>query len=497
MTGGERVRAIAARVLGAGSPLVAGRLVSAALTFALPLVLARLLTPEAFGTYKQFFLIASTLQLTGQLGLTQSLYYFLPRGGSERGAYVSQTFFSLAALGAFFGVLLWFGAPVVGRWLGDGELAALRTPLALFGGFMLGAAALEGSIMSEGRIGLTALTYVLTDGIRAAALILGAKYGGPAGLFWAAAGTAAARMAALFLIVAARVVPFARPHRGLFRSQLAYALPFAGASYLYVAQRYFSQYAVSASFDAATFALFAIASFHMPVVDIVFTPLSDVMIVHIGKAQHVGDKRGAWLAWNDAVQKLSTILFPAAACAWLFGPTVLPLLFTHKYDASVPLFLLATAEIPLWILPLDALLRAAGDTRFLFAFNGARIAVTAALVLGGIKSFGLQGAIAGGIISEALARVAMMARGRRFLGVSWSRMCDWSALTRTTVAAAAACAPAYAVRFSGLRGAAGVGVAGLVYGVSYLALMFALARLFRGGAAEAIGDGEPGFVVGR
>jgi O-antigen/teichoic acid export membrane protein len=197
------------------------------------------------------------------------------------------------------------------------------------------------------------------------------------------------------------------------------------------------------------------------------------------------------------VQKLSTILFPAAACAWLFGPTVLPLLFTHKYDASVPLFLLVTAEIPLWVLPIDALLRAAGDTRFYFVFNGARIAVTAALVVGGIKSFGLPGAIAGGITSEALARVFMMARGRRFLEVTWARLCDWSALTRTTVAAAAACAPAYAVRFVGLRGASAVVVGGLVYGASYLALTFTLSRLSRGGAAQPIGDGEPGFVVGR
>jgi O-antigen/teichoic acid export membrane protein len=492
-----RLRAIFIKVLGAGSPLVAGRLVSAALTFALPLVLARLLAPEQFGTYKQFFLIAQTLQLTGQLGLTQSLYYFLPRGGKERGAYVSQTFLSLGALGAAFGVALWFAAPLLGRWLGDGSLASLRAPLAIFGGLMLCAAALESAILSEGRIGKAALAYVITDGVRAFALILGAKYGGPAGLFWAAAGTSILRVAALFFIVGTGTVPFARPHAGLFRKQLAYALPFAGASYLYVAQRYFSQYAVSASFDAATFALFAVASFHMPVVDIVFTPLSDVMIVHIGKAQHTGQPRAMWTAWNEAVQRLASILFPAAACAWLFGPTVLPLLFTHKYLGSVPLFMLVTLEIPLWILPLDALLRAAGDTRFLFLFNGARIVVTAALVLGGIHSFGLPGAIAGGIASEALARVGMMARGRRFLDVSWTRMCDWGGLGRTTAAAAGACVPAYAARLIGPHGIIGVVAAGAIYSASYLGLLRALERLFGGGAAQPVDDREPSFVVGR
>jgi O-antigen/teichoic acid export membrane protein len=492
-----RLRAMFIKVLGASSPLVAGRLVSAALTFALPLVLARLLMPDQFGTYKQFFLIASTLQLTGQLGLTQSLLYFMPRGGKERGAYISQTFLSLSALGLVFGVALWFGTPIIGRWLGDGTLASLRVPLVIYGALMLSAAALESAIVSEGRMARAALAYVLTDVLRAFLLIVGAKYGGPAGLFWGAAISSAARVGALFVVVGTKTVPFAWPHLGLFKKQLAYALPFAGSSYLYVAQRYFSQYAVSASFDAATFALFAVASFHMPVVDIVFTPLSDVMIVHVGKAQHAGDARGMWTAWNDAVQRLASMLFPAAACAWLFGPTVLPLLFTHRYEGSVPLFLLATVEIPLWILPLDALLRAAGDTRFLFAFNGARIAVTAGLVLGGIHFFGLPGAIAGGILSEAVARVCMMARGRRFLGVGWAHMVEWGGLGRTTAAAAAACVPAYAVRLVGLHGAIGVLAAGAVYGATYLGLTFALGRLFRGRAAQSIGDGEPGLVVGR
>ncbi len=492
-----RLRALFGKVLGASSPLVAGRLVSAMVTFALPLVLARLLTPDQFGTYKQFFLIASTVWLTCQLGLAGSLSYFLPRGGKERGAYVAQAFLSLSLLGALLGVGLWLTTPYLGGWLGDGSLAAERAPLALFTATMLAAVALESAIIAEGRKGKAAIAYVLTDGVRAAALVAGAKYGGEHGLFWAAAATGVLRVAALFLIVSIGIVPFARPHLGMFRKQLAYALPFAGAMYLYVAQRYFSQYAVSASFDAATFALFAVASFHMPVVDIVFAPLSEVMIVHIGKALHGDRAHDVWAAWNDTVQKLASILLPAAACAWLFGPTLLPLLFTHKYEASVPLFMLATVEMPLWILPVDPLLRAAGETRFMFALNFARIMVTAALVLGGIHLFGLAGAIGGGIVSEALARVAMMARGRRFLAVGWTHVLDWSALGRTAAAAAVACAPAYGVRSLVEHGIAGVLAGAVAYGATYLGLLLAVARLFGGGAAQPVADGEPRLVVGR
>ncbi len=472
----ERFRTVLRRVLGASTPLIGGRVVSAVLTFALPLVLARMLTPEIFGTYKQFFLIASTVQLTGQLGLTQSLYYFLPRGGDRRGAYLGQTISSLAILGFLFGAILWLSMPLVGRWVGDGALVGVRTPLSLFVAFMLSAAPLEGALMSEGRVGGAALAYVLTDGVRAASLVIGAHYWGASGLFWAAAATSAARVAAVLILGLVRVLPFDRPRVDLFREQLAYALPFAGASYLYVAQRYFSQYAVSASFNAATFALFAVASFHLPVVDIIFGPMSEVMMVRIGNAEHKHDKRAVRASWNDTVLKLASILFPATACAWLFGPTVLPILFTHKYDASVPLFMLATFEIPLWILPLDALLRSAGQTRFLFLFNCARLVVTSALVVGGLKLFGLQGAIAGGIASEALARFGMLFRASKFLQAPMARVCDWSPLVRTAAAAALAALPAYGVRLLSADRMSAVVTGALAYSVTYVAAMIALRR---------------------
>jgi O-antigen/teichoic acid export membrane protein len=466
----KELGALARRALGASSPLVAGRLASAALTFALPLMLARLLSADAFGTYKHFFLVAMTVQLTGQLGLTQSLYYFVPRGGPGRGAFVTQTVLAMFVLGVLVALGLWLGGAHIGRWLGDPTLATLRWPLGLFAGLSLMATPIEGALTSEGRIGGAALSYVLSDGVRAAAMVAGTLHAGAHGLFWAAAATAMARVLALLLVLLVGTVPSGRPSRRRFSAQLAYALPFAGASYLYVAQRYFAQYAVSASFDAATFALFTVALFHLPVVDIVFTPISEIMMVQIGRAQHERRPDGPRAAWDDAVSKLSAILFPAAACAWLFGPTLLPLLFTHRYDASVPLFMLASLEIPLWVLPLDALLRAAGATRFLFGFYATRVVVTGLLVIGGIKLLGLPGAVAGGVASEALARAGMLWRARAFLGVPLCRTCDLRLLARTAGAALAAYLPAWLTRHLIVGELPSLMAAMLVYAVTYVVL---------------------------
>ncbi len=461
------------------SPLVVGRLLSAALTFVLPLALARALDPSAFGSYKQLFLVAQTVLLAGQLGLTQSLYYFLPRKGARRGAFLAQALLCLGALAAAIAAGLWLGGAALARHLGDGALGELRVPLALLSAGLLLAAPLEAALTSEGRIGLSAVSYVASDVARASLLLAGAKWGGLPGLAWAAAIYAGLRVGALALAVAGGLLPIAAPAGAALRAQVAYALPLAGSVWLWVAQKQFAQYAVAARFDAATFALFAVAAFHLPVVDIVYAPLGEVLIVRLGRS---ADAAARLREWDDAVEKLASLLWPAAACAWLLGPTLLPLLFTHKYAGAVPLFLLATVEIPLWALPADGVLKACNATRFLFGWFAVRVALTAGAVLGGLAVAGLAGAIAGGITVEAASRAVMLWRACPALGVPLRRCLDWPALGRIAAASAAAALPAWLARRM-VDGFAGVVAAALVYGAVYLGVRFAVPLRPRAAAA--------------
>ena len=439
----SRAGTLANRLFGRSGSLVMSRLLSAAITFGLPLALVRLIDPTGFGTYKQFFLVSNTILLVGQLGLTQSLFYFLPREKETAGSYAAQTFFSLAIIGVLAGVAIYCGAPLLARFLESPGLLEYRGALAIYTGGMLAAAPLEASLTSHGRPARAAVGYTVTDALRAGGMVAAAALLGAPWLFRAAAAVAVLRVAALWALAAYGGVPFLRPTVQRFRSQLAFALPFAGSSVLWVAQRQFSQYAVSASFDPATFALFAVACFHMQVVDIVYTPMSEVLMVDLAHAQA---PVAAAATVRESISRLATILFPAAAGAWLLGSTVVPLLFTNTYLAAVPLFLLATAEIPLWILPVDAILRAEGETRFLLWFSAVRIVVAAVLVLGGIHFFGLAGAIGGSIATEAFSRACMITRGCRHLGLPVRAVFDPGTLGRIAISAAIAAAAAWPVR---------------------------------------------------
>jgi O-antigen/teichoic acid export membrane protein len=476
------------------SPLFVGRVASTALTFVLPLVLARLLDPSGFGTYKQLFLVSQTVLLVGQIGLTQSLSYFLPGGGRERGAYVVQALGGLALLALVAGVALGCGTPWLSGWLGDGTLGLLRTPLALLTAGMLASAPIESALLSDGRVGAAAVSYFTNDALRAAALLAGARWGGIVGLAWGGACYAGARVLILGLLLVTGTLPVAAPSIARIRGQLAYALPFAGSALLFVAQRQFAPYAVSAYVMPGLFAVYSVALFHLPVVDIIYAPIAEVLVMRLSRLRAaeqglgspetsatsgapaegppegapVGGPAASLAEWDDAVDKLASVLWPGAMLSWLLGGQLLPLLFTHRYDASVPLFFLATLELPLWVFPADVILRARGDIRFMFAWNGVRAVITAGLVLAGLHTFGLAGAIGGVLVADGLSRVVMLRRARRTLGVARS-LAAVPTLGSIGLATLLAALPAVAVRY-GTSGWKAILGAGLVYGLCYLGL---------------------------
>ena len=84
--------------------LISGRFVAVAITFIVPLVLARILAPPVFGTYRQLLLISTTIYGIAQLGMAESLFYFLPSNPKRGGVYAGNAVLTLAAAGA--GVVL-------------------------------------------------------------------------------------------------------------------------------------------------------------------------------------------------------------------------------------------------------------------------------------------------------------------------------------------------------------------------------------------------------
>jgi O-antigen/teichoic acid export membrane protein len=453
--------------------LMSGRTLGFAAAFLIPVVLVRIFDPAEFGTYKQFFLIAATLYGLGQLGMAESLFYFLPLDPRGGGRYVLNAVLALLAGGLGCVVLLGLAGPLVSRFLGNADLGGSANLLGLYLLFLLASAALEIVMTARKRYRLAAASYATLDVIRAAALVVPVLLVPRLeSLFLGAVGFAALRCAATLGYLGWEYGGDLRPDAGLLGRQLAYAGPFQLSGIVEIAQANLHQYAVASRFDAATFAVYAVGCLQIPLVEFLAASACNVMMVRMAEERREGRAPVVLELWHDTTRKLALVFFPLTGVLLVSAHALIVWLFTDRYAASVPVFMVAATALLLSVVQVDGVLRVHAETRLLFGLNLVRLLVVAGLITWFLSAFQLVGAILVTVLAAALMRGLALARMRRLFGVSTARLLPWRSLAGTAAAAAVAAIVALLAR-AALGGAPlpSLLVTGTAYGLAYLAAL--------------------------
>ena len=463
-------------ILRRAGPLMIARLAIAVVTLGTPLVLARILVPASYGTFKLAWLWCITLGMVLPMGLTTSLIYFVPREPERRRYFIGHALLVTTVLGACAGVLLHLFGPRIAQAMHKPELAEEMRWVALFSALFLAGSTMDSIPMSEGRIKLAAglrFGYESTQalGIVTGALLTRSLAGALAGV---TAGTAFRAVACWVMVLREHGLHVSR--KDLSR-QLAYALPFGLAFAIIVPQQQFHQYFVAANVSAALFAIYAVGCFQLPIVDMLYTPVSEILQLGIAEHDRDGNREGPLRLFREAVARLAFVFIPTMALLYVCGPTLLTFLFTERYRDSVPIFRLAILAIPLAALPLDGAMRARAQNRFVLAVSVVKLAVTVPLVVIGFHAFGLQGAMAGWVGAESLTRGILLARAGQLLG-GMRRLLPWRTLALQSLAAAlAAPVGAVALRFAHGPALLRLLLCGAATGLCYLAVLRATGEL--------------------
>ena len=133
--------------------LMSGRTFAFAATFFIPVILARIFDQVQFGTYKQLFLVFSTVFCIAQLGMSQSLYYFLPRAPRMAGPYAANAVCFLGLLGLCGFAALTAAGPKLAQWLSNDQLAGYFWWIGLYLLLMMVSTAFEIVMVSRGNYG--------------------------------------------------------------------------------------------------------------------------------------------------------------------------------------------------------------------------------------------------------------------------------------------------------------------------------------------------------
>ena len=452
--------------------IIAGRIAGFVAAFVTPLILVRIFDLETFGTYKQWFLLYFTLLTITQIGMSESLLFFLPKADGQAGRYVMNSVLFLTAMGTVAAALLVLNAEAIARWMSNPALEPLIPLLALYLLLMQASIGLETVMTARSAYRSAAVAYAVTDVTRVLFLIVPVLIAPSLrSLLHGAVAFAVLR----FLYTAHY---FWQTFRGSFRpdavcftQQLAYALPFALAVVASIAQENLHQYAVSGLFEAATFAVYSVGCLQIPLVDLVATTVCNVMMVGMSTAIHSGRESQVIDLWHDTVRKLAIVFFPLGALLLIVAHDLIVVLFTETYAASVPIFMVGVVAVFFAAIPMDGLMRVYAKTNVLLAINLVRLAMIALLIHWSIRSFGLVGAMLVTVLALALGKAIGLGAAASMWHVGVGRLLPWRPLWLIVVVSLTAALPALAVAY-GLQTAPFLRILaiGTVYGFAYAAM---------------------------
>lgn len=453
--------------------LMSGRFLGFVAAFAIPIVLVRIFDQTQFGSYKQIFLIFGTVFGIAQVGMAESLYYFLPSKSRRSGGFAFNT---LAVLGVF-GVIslgaLWLWRQELAELLNNPGLAAYIPLVGVYMLFMLMAVVLE-IVMTARRQHLAAsCAYAASDLVRAMFYIAPVLiFSELRGLLLGAIAFAMIRLTATVVYIKREFGDTLRPDRASLRKQLAYAIPFGLAGLIEVLQTNLHLYVVSYHFDTATFAIYAVGCLQIPLSDYLMTSTSNVMMVNMRERLVAGDHESVVSIWLDSVRKLALIFFPLVAGLLITANALIVMLFTSAYQRSAPIFMVWTLSMLFATLLTDGALRVLAETRFLIFQNLLRLVLIVGMIQWFLARFDLMGAVLVTLLATAVAKVFALARIKNVLNVPLARLLPWRSLGVTVLIAAGAAVPAVLVQsVLPVPGPILLLLTGLVYTLCYYVLL--------------------------
>lgn len=454
--------------------LMTGRTVGFVAVFIIPVLLARLFDLNEFGTYKQLFLIYTTLYCVGQLGMSESLFYFLPANPRLGGRYALNAMLVLSLAGGVCLAGLWAGQSAIAAWFNNPSLAGYLPLLGLFLVLMLMSTVVEIVMTARKRHGYASVTYAASDLVRACLFIVPVLwFASLEWLLYGAIAFALLRLCATLCYLYREYGQNLTFDAGLARAQFVYAAPFSIYVLIETLQINLHLYFVSFRFDAAMFAIYAVGCLSIPLVEYLMSSTCNVMMVRMREHLLNGAKEKILAIWRDTTRKLMLIFAPLVAGLLVVAHELIVGLFTDSYARSVPVFMVWALSLLFMALLTDGMLRVYAQIRFLMVLGLVKLALLALTIHWFLMKFGLVGGVMAVLLTTVVTKALALKRIQSVMRCNLAEFLPWQSLVVILFIAAAAALPALMLKSAfTLPPLLQLPLAGAVYGVTYAGLLW-------------------------
>ncbi len=438
------------------------------------IVLARLLLPAEFGSWRQLFLIYNTFSTLLLLGIPQSLLYFLPKlkHQDSKNEFITRAVNLVTLLAFIFGLAIFLLRGFIAKTFHNPQLSLLLILFAVYPLFMF-----VTQIYSQIMLGLkqpaktAAFTvfsvvadFILILGV---ALISKNLYHIVLGMMVSALlqwGYARFKLAKY----RARVTFDPDFHREVFQ----YSLPLGLASILGMLSVQLDKLVISGFFSPAQYAVFSIGAMELPFISILNNSVNAILLPHISSNPAKMSE-----TYRAAVRKNALLIFPITALGLIFARPLISLLYTQNYLASVPFFQIYLAILPLRVATYGILFMALKKTRYILWNSLFTLGLNLVLNLVLVRFIGMMGAALATVLVTWLSTALYLFWIQKKLELKLGELFPFHALSKTALAAALA----------GLAALLPLVILGQAWFVQLLAIaVFLLAYFWLGKALGAI-----------
>jgi O-antigen/teichoic acid export membrane protein len=422
--------------------LMTANTIAMVISFALPLILTRIMSQEEFGLYKLSFQIMLTALGLLNLQVAVSAFYFMEREPEKKLQVTLNVviFYGVAGAAVALLFLLWPG--VAGLISQSADLLIPHMPLlGLVILVWLIATNLESAQIAAGDVRIASSLIVIAQFVRSLLMVIAAlAFGTLNSILIAAILQGVIHLVLIAIYLRRRFGSLWAPFDWrLFKVQVGSALPFGMGGIAAVLQEDMHNYFVSLHYDAASFAVYSIGCFQLPLLYVLTNSFSSAFNPEVARHQKAGNYEGIYLAWAQVTRSLAFILAPTFALLLLMRREFITGLFTAQYAASVPIFGIYLLMVLIQISMHYPILRAFDEFKFFrFKLYAVLLPVTFAALHLGHRLAGLVGIAAAVVFVRVLDVVIIVRALSRKMGMSWRHLRHFAPLTRIAAAVATA-----------------------------------------------------------
>lgn len=442
------------------------RVLRTVLTIGIPIVLVRVLDQADFGAYKQVGLIATTALSILALGLSSSLFYFIPRAPARSQAFILQTAAVFAITSVAGGLALAFNSDLLARFFSP-ETARYSVWLGIMVGLSI-TSLLDVLMVVDRRVRLAAVSSAALD-LTHGLLVIGAA------LLSRDLDVVLAVVCVSLLIRVMVLAGYIRwrgkvtptePGKWPLLEQFAYALPFYFTTLVAMSRDQLHAFFVATNYDAAQFAIYAIGTIQLPLVGHMTQSIGETIILENSRNFAAGNLAEMQRVWHRATYIVALIMLPLFFVLEFFAADIISVMFGTAYAASASVWRVFVLMLPLSILLGATMLRATGDMKRMITADVISLCVTIATLLALADALGILAAVWSIVLGNATLTLIVAGRAMKRMNTSLSRYLQWRRIGSVALVASASVAAAYYATGTlpqWLRIAAGPALAGIAY----------------------------------